>query len=333
MKRLLTILAALCCVPAIAMSQEHRIEISLETAPNHIRNLVVSDFAEALEEAADGRLEVEIFHAASKYSGSSVPTALAQSALDMGFPGTWHMGSILAEFNLPGLPLFYGRTRAEQYTVWDGAVGQEMAHRLEEKLGVKVIGRWMDLGYGQMFFTKKNVTSHEDLVGLKMRAPGGAANIARYDGFGAAAVAIGWGDVPQALQRGTVDGLLTTHEAARSAKLWDSGLKYAYDDNQTFFQYVPVMSTGAWSELPEDLQKIVVDTWEASVDAFRLKAEEAQNEARTVNEENGIAIVTAGSEDILTMRAKLLEGQDALIGDLGIDSEIVAQAAAILESE
>ncbi len=127
---------------------------------------------------------MKVFHGASKYKGTNVPTALAQGALDMGMPASFHLGKFIPEFNMPGLPTMYGRPRAEQYKVWDGAVGKELHRRLEKKLNVKVIGRWFDLGFGEMFFIKKKVKSHADLKGLKMRAPGGAANLARYKGFG-----------------------------------------------------------------------------------------------------------------------------------------------------
>jgi TRAP-type transport system periplasmic protein len=322
--------AVLGLATATAQAAEYKIEISLETGPNHVRNISVVKLAKQLEEASGGRLEVKVFHGASKYKGTNVPTALAQGALDMGMPGTWHLGKFIPSFNMPGLPLFYGRPRDEQYKVWDGAVGKALNERLEKKLKVKVIGRWFDLGFGQMFFIDKAVKSHADLKGLKMRAPGGAANLARYDGFGAKAIKIAWPDVPQALQRGTVDGLLTSHESVRSAKLWDAGLKHAYDDNQTFFQYVPVMSMRAWKKLPADIQKLIVDTWEANVDSVRKLAHERQNSARVDGAKHGIVRVDASPADLAAMRKKLLAGQDALIKKLRIDADLVKKAEAIL---
>ncbi len=323
-------LLALPLAAGSALAADHKIEISLETGPNHIRNISVVELAKDLEAASGGRLEVKVFHGASKYKGTNVPTALAQGALDMGMPGTWHLGKAVPDFNMPGLPIFYGRGRDAQYAVWDGDVGQALNKKLEEKLGVVVIGRWFDLGFGQMFFSDKEVTSHADLKGLKMRAPGGAANLARFKGFDATAVKIAWPDVPQALQRNTVDGVLTTHESVRSAKLWDSGLKYAYDDNQSFFQYVPVMSKRAWGGLPEDLQTLIVDTWEAKVDAVRKLAAKRQQSARDDGAANGIKRVDASEDDLAAMREKLLAGQAELVDELRIDADLVAKAEAAL---
>ncbi len=318
--------AALMLSHGAASAQEHKLDISLETGPNHVRNLAVVKMAEELEQASNGRLEVRVFHGAAKYKGSAVPTALAQGALDMGLPGTWHLGKFVPEFNIAGLPFLYGVGRADQYKIWDGEVGAELNRRLEEKLKVKVIGRWIDLGYGQMFFINKQVKTHKDLVGLRMRAPGGASTLARYEGFGSNAIKIAWPDVPQALQRGTIDGLMATHESVRSAKLWESGIKYAYDDYQGFYQYLPVISTRAWERLPADLQKLIVDTWEARVDGIRKFAEERQASARIDGAKNGIVRTDASPADLAAMRKTLLATQDDLVKKLRIDAGLVQKA-------
>lgn len=322
--------AALLLSSATANAAEYKIEISLETGPNHVRNIAVVELAKKLEEATGGRLEVKVFHGASKYKGTNVPTALAQGALDMGMPGTWHLGKFLPSFNMPALPVFFGHPRAEQYKVWDGEVGKEMVRRLEKKLKVKVIGRWFDLGFAQLFFTEKDVKSHSELKGMKIRAPGGAANLARLETFGAAAIKIAWPDVPQALQRHTVDGVITTHESVRSAKLWDSGVKYSLHDNQSFFQYVPIMSMRAWKKLPPDIQKIVVDTWEANVDGVRKTAEARQKSALVDGEKEGIKVNYPTPEDIAKSRKELMASQPALIKKLRIDPALVKKAEAIL---
>ena len=126
------------------------------------------------------------------------------------------------------------------------------------------------------------------------------------------------------------DGVLTTHESVRSAKLWDSGLRYAYDDYQAFFQYVPVMSRRAWDGLPPDIQTLIVDTWEAKVDDLRVLARERQQSARADGAANGIKRVDASAEDLAAMRAKLVAGQPALVEELRIDADLVARAAAVL---
>lgn len=325
-------LAAMSFMPTRAFASGDRVEVSLDTGPNHVRNISMEALAKEISGASDGKLAMKIFHGASKFKGSNVPVALAQGALDMGVPGTWQMGKAVSDFNIPALPMMYGVGYEDQYAVWDGPAGQALNKKLEDKLDVKVVGRWINLGFAQMFFTKKRVTSHADLAGMKMRAPGGAANLSRFDAFGATAVSIPFSDLAQALQRKMVDGVLTTHESVRSAKLWDSGLQFCYEDNQTLFQYVPVMSKRAWDKLGKDGQELLTSLWEEKVDAVRALAVKRQKDARVEGAKNGIETIEATPDALAKMREKLLMNQESLVTELRIDPTIVEKAKITLAS-
>ncbi|MBT4041866.1 MAG: TRAP transporter substrate-binding protein DctP [Rhodospirillaceae bacterium] len=318
-------------VMQVRAADSYKIDISLETGPNHVRNKAMNTWAEYLQDKSAGRLKVRVFHGASKYKGSNVPKALGQGALDMGAPGHWHLGKYVADFGLLFLPAFYGASREQIYAVMDGPIGKELNAKIEKKLKVKVIGRHFDLGYGTMFFTKKAVTSHKDISGLKMRVPGGAANLRRFETFDASAIKVSWPDVPQALQRGMVDGVLTTYESVRSAKLWDSGLRHSFDDYQAYFQYVPMMSLKAWNRLPKDLQDLVVTSWEEQVDPNRKTAEMRQASAKAAGVSHGIKTNAASAAGLAAMRAKLLMVQPGIIEALRMDVDFVARAQAAVD--
>jgi C4-dicarboxylate-binding protein DctP len=309
---------------------KHRLEISLETGPNHIRNIGVTEWIEDLMKRSNGRIEAKIYHGAAKFKDTDVPKALNQGALDMGYPGTWQLGKFVEDFDAPDLPIFYGRTREQVYKVWDGPAGKQVVDKIEKKLGVKVIGPWLDLGFGQTFSVKAEIKTHEDMKNLKIRIPGGSANIARYQVLEANPLKIAWPDVAQALQRGTIDGLFTTFESTRSAKLWDSGVKFAYVNNQTFLQYLPTISGKAWASYPKDIQDLIVSSWAEKVGSLRDRANERQNEAREDAKKNGITVHDASKADLDATRAKLMAKQDELVKELKIDPELVKSIAATL---
>jgi C4-dicarboxylate-binding protein DctP len=309
--------------PSAMAADTHRLEISLETGPNHIRNIGVAEWAEELTKKSGGKLEVKIFHGASKYKDTDVPKALNQGALDMGFPGTWQLGKFVPDFDAADLPLLYGVSQEDAYKIFDGKPGQALADKIEKKLGVKVIGRWLDLGFQQVFAVTKPIEKNTDLTGMKIRTPGGAAYVTRFESLGANPVKIAWPDVPQALQRGTIDGLSTTFESARSAKLWDSGVKHAYLANQSFSQYLPVISGKAWAKYPKDIQDLIVSTWEAKVDDLRKRARDRQNDAMEEAKKNGMTVVVASKEDTADARKKYMANQDKLVKDLKIDPDLV----------
>ncbi|HRD77268.1 MAG TPA: TRAP transporter substrate-binding protein DctP [Hyphomicrobiaceae bacterium] len=317
--------------PNIARAQTPlRLEISLETGPNHIRNIGMTEYADELMKKAGGKLDVKIFHGAAKFKDTDVPKALTQGALDMGLPGTWQLGKYVEDFDAPDLPIFYGAKRHAVYKVWDGPAGAHVVEKIEKKLGVKVIGPWLDLGSGQTFTVSKAIKTHADFTNLKVRIPGGSANIARYQVLGANPIKIAWPDVPQALQRGTIDGLFTTFESTRSAKLWDSGVRHCYVNDQTFLQYLPMISAKAWASYPKEIQELIVGTWGGMVNTLRDRADERQNSARADAIKNGITVVDPSKEDIAESRKKLLAKQDALVAELKIDPELIKKVQAIL---
>ncbi len=326
---LLSATAVVAMGSTLVMAQaKHRLEVSLETGPNHIRNIGVQEWLDDLVKRSNGAIEAKIFHGAAKFKDTDVPKALNQGALDMGYPGTWQLGKFVEDFDASDLPIFYGRTRQEVYKVWDGPAGKAVVDKIEKKLGVKVIGKWLDLGFGQTFSSTKEIKTHEDMKALKIRIPGGSANVARYQVLDANPVKIAWPDVPQAVQRGTIDGLFTTFESTRSAKLWDSGVKFSYVNNQTFLQYLPVISGKAWASYPKEIQDLIVTSWAEKVDSLRDRADARQTEAREEAKKNGITVHDASKADLDATRAKLMAKQDELVAELKIDANLVKSIVA-----
>jgi TRAP-type C4-dicarboxylate transport system substrate-binding protein len=226
--------------------------------------------------------------------------------------------------------MFYGISQEAAYKVWDGEPGKFVADKLEKKLGVKVIGRWLDLGFQHTFTVGKAINTWKDMAALKLRIPGGAASLARYDAFGGNPLKISWPDVPQALQRGTIDGLATTFESTRSAKLWDSGVKHTYVNNQSFSQYLPVVGLKSWNKYPKDIQDLIVKSWADRIDSLRQRARERQASARKDAEKQGVKTVAPTPADAADARKVLMAKQDKLIKDLKIDPKLVKLVEAAL---
>lgn len=314
--------------PAALAQAQHKLEISLETSPNHVRNISVLEIAKELETRSGGKLEVKVYHGAAKYKDTDVPKALNQGALDMGIPVTYHLGKYVEDFDSADLPIFYGRSRQDIYKFSDGPAGKALAAAIEKKLDVKVVGKWMDLGHAQTFTVSKPVKVAADMTNMKIRTPGGAGNLARYEVLGANPLKIAWPDVPQALQRGTIDGVMTTFESVRSAKLWDSGLKHGYQNNQAFTQYVPMISNKSWSKYPKEIQELIVKVWAEKIDAVRDLADKRQQSAVEDAKKNGMTVVVPAKDDIDATRKKLLAKQDDLIKQLKISPEIMQMITA-----
>ncbi len=313
---------------SVSMAADYTLSVTLDTSPQHVRNVWLKDFAKAVGEKSDGRLEIEIFEAGSKYKDSEAAAAVAQGAIDIAIPQYQLISRFVPEADFEQLPMFYGMGREEIYAIVDGEVGKDLNGRIEDKLRVKVLGRPIDLGFGTVFSTDVELKEPSDLAGLKVRVPGGPATVERYEIMGSVPVQISWPDVPQALQTGTISSLWTTQESLASSKLWDAGVKYGMEDRQAIVQYVPLINQRSFDKLPEDLQNLLSATWDEMVDGERDFAAQRQQDARALNAENGIVTSDPSPEALAAMRQKLVAAQPALVEELGMNPEFVAKLTA-----
>ena len=314
----------------MAAAEPMRFRISLNTGPNHVRNIALEKFIATLRERAGDKLDVQLFPSGQLFKGPDVPKALAQGSLEMGVPIVLYVSRLVPNAGVGDLPMFYGRNIDEIHAVFDGPAGAKLNDEIEKKLRVKVVGPYLDLGFGSIFTTKTEVEKIADLAGLKLRVPGSVGGKKRYDLADATAVAIPFADVPLALAQGTVDGLMTTHETIRSAKLWESGLKYAFDDQQVFLQYLPMIGRPAWDKMDAETRQLIVNTWADTIGDARALAAQRQAEARAEGIKNGIRAATGTPADLKQFREKLMRGQDDIIKETGIDPGFVREVAAAL---
>lgn len=296
--------------------------ISTENTPDHVQTRVLRLFADRLTERLEGRLSVVVHDSARLFRDRDVIEAVGAGRMDMAAPGLWHLDRYEPNFAVFLLPVFYGRENAVNYAVRDGAVGRDLAARLEAATGVHVLGRWIDLGEAHIF-SHDPVTGPEDFRGLRIRVAGGEGNAARIRALGADSRVIPWPDLPQALEADAVDGTLTSAATVASADLWRYGLRHAYLDSQYFPQYVPIVSGRLWQRLPEPVRTAMTETWDGLVDDARAMAAAEQNAAMDTLEENGFTIVRPSADVLAATRQVLMEQQPDLVRSLGLDPAVV----------
>lgn len=303
-----------------------KLRISLDTNPSHVRNKTTELFVAELKRRAGDKFEIELYPSGQLFRDRDVARALRQGSVEMAIPGTWQLDGLEASVAISSLPAFYGLTEEFALKIMDGKVGQEINRRLEEKLRVKILGPWMNLGMQNFYSVSKPLQKHEDLAGMKMRYSGGSANAERVKFLGATPTLIPWPDVPLALSSSAVDGIASTNESVASAKLWESGLKYAFEDRQWFGQYVPMVSQSFWAKLSPDLQKTLVESWGAVIGKGREMAAEAQKQARTEMEKHGMKVVAASEDSLRQVRGKMISIQDKIVSEMKIEPDLVKLA-------
>jgi TRAP-type C4-dicarboxylate transport system substrate-binding protein len=319
---------ALSMSPGQATSAEKTFEfkISVDTVPNHPRNMGLVVFMEELQKRSAGRLVPKYYHSAQLYKDAHVTKALRTGTVEMALPGNWLLEAFDTSASLTMLPMFFGQPGKITEDLIDGEVGKAVNRSLEKKVGVKSPGRWFELGYDHTWTVHKKITKMEDFKGLKIRHSGGSIPEDRLNAFGASAIFIAWPDVPMALVQGTVDGVCSTTKSVESAKLYEAGIKYGLCCRNYNGYYVPMVNLKFWNSLTPDLQKIFTDVWNEVVPRQREIARKEQADARKLMEGKGVEFFDPSDEELGKWRKHLMTIQDKIVKDLKHDPAMVQLA-------
>jgi len=310
----------------IAGAQTYEFKLSVDTVPNHPRNMGLVIFVEELEKKSGGKLKPKYYHSAQLYKDAHVTKALRTGTVEMAVPGNWLLEGFDTNTSITMLPMFFGQPAKITENLVDGDLGKAVNQSLEKKVGVKALGRWYELGYDQMWTRNKKVTKMEDLKGLKIRHSGGSTPEGRLNALGASAVFIAWPDVPMALVQGTVDGLCSTAKSVEGAKLYEAGVKYGTLTRNWSGYYVPMVSQKFWKSLPPDLQKIFLQVWDDVATKQRQIARQEQAEAIKLMQGKGVEISEPSDEELAKWRKAILPVQDGMSKGLKHDPALVQLA-------
>lgn len=304
-----------------------KMRISVDSPAQHVKTKIMSNYVAALKTKTGNRLDIELFHSGQLFNDRDVSKAIRQGAVEMAAPGTWLLGGIDPNFNFTGLPALYGVRFEQARKITDGEIGRELNRSLETKLNAKILGAWLEMGSGQWYSTGKPINSYQDIQGMTIRTPGGAANELRLKFFKANVVTIPYPDLALALSQGKADGFLSAHDSVVSSKMWESGVKHSFEDYQLLAHYIPMLNRAFWDKLSPDLQKILADTWQEQVPAQRAAAAAAQAQARDVLIGSGVKIVTPDSKAVAAARERMMQESDEWVKALKIDPDFARKLA------
>jgi TRAP-type transport system periplasmic protein len=308
---------------AWAADEPLRLRLSLDTAPSHLRNVSLRDYLAKVEAAAGGRIKTEIFESGQLYPDLEVGKALIQGQVEMAAPGSWTIHGIVSDADCFQLPVLYGQPLDLIHRVIDGKPGQYLNAQIERKLRSHVLGPYLDLGFQNWYSANKPITTLADLKGMKIRNSGGAGQAWRARFLGAIPNTTAWPNVPLALSQGTFDGLVSSNESLVSAKLWDSGAKFALEDHQFTAEYIPLFSQVFWDKLAPDLQTMMTDLWAQNIPTYRANMAAAQTRARATLQEHGIKFSDPTAEQSAAERKRMMAEQDQVAREIKISPEMV----------
>jgi TRAP-type C4-dicarboxylate transport system substrate-binding protein len=278
---------------------------------NYITN-EMERWAKELKDKTGGHLSIEVFPSSQM---GPVPRQydLARTGVaDIAFV---LLGSTPGRFPLSDLSQLPGLFRTA-YVASAALMDTYPEFLTKEYAGVKVL--WLFAGPPLPVLTRKPLHALSEARGLRIRQPD-AIHALLIDAIGAAPVGVQPGDVSDALNKGTIDGVIMGYSGVTAFQL-QSVARYSTEWNTGIVAFAMVMNQDSYDKLPPDIRKIVDDTaglTGAKRMGYLFDVDNAAQRVRTGAA--GVQFIDATQEDAKTIAA---------LGD-----KIAEQAVAALEAK
>lgn len=233
---------------------------------------------EVLEARSGGAVEVQIFPAEQLGTEEQVTELVDLGTVAFNINGSAGISGFVPEAELLNLPFIF-QDLDHFYRVLDGPVGNRIAHAIEERLNVVVLG-WLYSGNRNLWNSKRRVLSPADMGGLKIRTMNSQVMVDSFNALGGQATPISFGELYTALQQGVVDGAEGDHIDLLGEKFHEV-IKYVSLTGHIFLPSVLLMSKKVYDDLPVAIQAAV---WEAAAASVRTEREAYATKDRIAQE-------------------------------------------------
>lgn len=236
-----------------AVAQTPTVKIAYETSDTHIKARSVAVFKTELERLSQGKIAVQLFPNASLMPSRQEVGAAIQGQVQAILPFVSFYEAVAPRVGIFTMPMLF-RDYGHLERAANGSVGKAVYGDLEAK-GLVPLAFWYETPT-HIFTTRREVSTLDQLKGLKVRIYPSAALEGAIRSLGANPAVIAGSEVYLALQNGTVDAAVTTPSFAQSLKLTDS-LKTMTRVNLVLGGYIFAMNKAFFDGLPTDLQGAV----------------------------------------------------------------------------
>ncbi|WEF24547.1 TRAP transporter substrate-binding protein [Paracoccus sp. S3-43] len=244
-----------------AMAAEFSYKVANNQPLDHPSNIRLAEAQKAILEASGGRFDLQIFPSNQLGADTDVLGQLRSGGVEFFQLSPVILSTLVPNASINGV----GFAFPDYDTVWkamDGELGAYARGQIEGA-GLVVMEKIWDNGFRQITSSTKPIAAPADLDGFKIRVPVSPLWTSLFTAFGSAPASINFAEVYTALQTGIVDGQENPLAIMKTAKLWEVQ-KYCSMTNHMWDGFWMLGNRRAWNALPEDVQQIVADKFNAS---------------------------------------------------------------------
>jgi C4-dicarboxylate-binding protein DctP len=228
------------------------IKFSHVTGPKSSKGILVEKFKELAEKYTDGAVEVQHFHSYQLYpDDTKAVQAVRSGALEMVCPVTATFTGMFPEVQLFDLPYTFLNWNMAREAFESPEIGKKIFNMMKTK-GLFGLGVWGQ-GFREVGNRLRPIKSLEDYKGIKIRVMPSKIMIEMFKHVGANPVVMSGGEVPTALQQGTIDAIDYPFNTWESQKVYEM-VKYITETKHAFSGYIWATSSKFWEGLPKNVR-------------------------------------------------------------------------------
>ena len=207
-------------------------------------------WAEEVRKRTDGKVNVKTFPGGTLLGAKNMYDGVVKGLADIGClatayqPGRWKL------FEAMDLPFMFESGEIASATMW------ELFTKFKPKSFDDVKVLTMFTCAPAHIMSEKPVRKISDMQGVKLRAAGTGVDILKI--LGAAPEGMPMSAVPEALQKGVIDGLVSSLEVMKDLKFAEYCKFVTYGDLWVV-PFAVVMNKAKWDSLPDGVKKVFDD--------------------------------------------------------------------------
>lgn len=230
---------------------------------DHAVHQQLTAFAQAVWEASDGTIEIEVIPDAILGSETENITQIQAGGLDMAKVSASTLGNFNSEWNALSVPYLF-QDQEHYYRVMDGEIAQYLYQSTEEDGFIGLT--WLDSGARSFYTVDTPIRTPEDLAGLRIRIMDSEIAIQMMNALGGTSVIMNYEDVYTGMQQGVIDGAENNVTALRDHG--DITGYYCFDEH-TRIPDVVVISTSVWNAMSDEQRQVMMDCAAAASEDYK----------------------------------------------------------------
>lgn len=228
------------------------------------------------------------------YKAEDILWLVEHGLLTLGYQSSSYLTDRVPELGFPDLPFLFANN-AQARAAMDGALGQHLAHKIEERVNYRILG-WFENGFRHISNRLRPLRLPADMKGMKIRVLPSEIHRQTFELLGAKAMRMDLTEAIAMIKAGTLDA--QENPLANTVTYGVHNFHKFHTLTSHFYISRPIfLHRTAFDAWPRDLQQAMQEAVTEAVAYQRTQAVEEHEQARKSIEHAGCEIVALNERE------------------------------------